>query len=399
MKILHLTRDFPPKTTGGMSVAVGGLVGALAKVGMQNLVVSFDAWRPKSSGASEELDADLVEGEAGEHPLVRVYRVQQPAQLRPLRERVLAESGWTLVHVHDSLLAECAIEWAAAAGCPWLESLHTCQRTQASLRPSAREALSLRAQRASHAHAGLILAPSQAAAESLKARAPELAAKVRVATVGISDGPTARSARTRREAVARGPLLFVGRHADLKGLDELGQACTQLLAAGRPIELELAGGLPVSPKAQRRWRRRWAERFPELEAYTRHLGWLGSDALSAAFARARLLIAPSWWETFGLAVAEAMCHALPVVASDVGGLRELIVDRERGRLVPPRDASGLAAVISEMLDDPSCAWRMGQRGAEFVLGAYNEGVAVRQHLQAYEELSDSMARRAPRARV
>ncbi len=65
-----------------------------------------------------------------------------------------------------------------------------------------------------------------------------------------------------------------------------------------------------------------------------------------------------------LSVMEYMEAGLPVVASDVGGLPELVVDGESGILVPPRDPAALAAALGELIGDPAARRRMGERGRE-----------------------------------
>ena len=67
-------------------------------------------------------------------------------------------------------------------------------------------------------------------------------------------------------------------------------------------------------------------------------------------------------EGFSNAIIEYMAAARPVVATDVGGAREAIIDGETGWVVPPRDSGALAARIIELLRDPARAREMGQRG-------------------------------------
>ena len=69
--------------------------------------------------------------------------------------------------------------------------------------------------------------------------------------------------------------------------------------------------------------------------------------------RATLLVHPARWEGFGLAVLEAMLAGLPVVASNVSSLPELVVDGETGILVRPDDPPALALGIARALEAPS----------------------------------------------
>jgi glycosyltransferase involved in cell wall biosynthesis len=79
-----------------------------------------------------------------------------------------------------------------------------------------------------------------------------------------------------------------------------------------------------------------------------------------------LFVLPSLSEGLGVSVLEAMAAGKAVVASDVGGLSELVVDSATGFLVPPADAKALAAAIGKLLREPTLARAMGRRGAERV---------------------------------
>jgi glycosyltransferase involved in cell wall biosynthesis len=89
--------------------------------------------------------------------------------------------------------------------------------------------------------------------------------------------------------------------------------------------------------------------------------------VAAWLRRADLLVHPARWEGFGLALLEAMLASLPVVATKVSSVPEIVVDGETGLLVPPDDPSGLAAAVSRVLDDPSGYGAAGKAraGAEF----------------------------------
>lgn len=82
--------------------------------------------------------------------------------------------------------------------------------------------------------------------------------------------------------------------------------------------------------------------------------------------RIDIFVLPSLYEGLGVAVLEAMAAAKPVVASRVGGLPELVADRETGFLVPPGDAAALADSIGRLVPEQILMDAMGERGRERV---------------------------------
>jgi glycogen(starch) synthase len=148
----------------------------------------------------------------------------------------------------------------------------------------------------------------------------------------------------------------VGRFGDVKGSRELAAALPMVAERVAGARFVVAGGLPENRKAEARWRRR----MPLCAGRVELPGWLEPRELEARYAAARVLMAPSWHETFGFAVAEAMARGLAVVASDAGGLSELVEHEVTGLLVPPRDPEALAAALVTTLADPSRASAIGQ---------------------------------------
>lgn len=103
-----------------------------------------------------------------------------------------------------------------------------------------------------------------------------------------------------------------------------------------------------------------------LEGVVRLLGSRDDVPLLQAAADVAVLCSDAVVETFPLSVLEAMAGRRPVVATDVGGLREQVVPEETGLLVPEGDAGALGAALLRLLRDPELAERMGAAGRERV---------------------------------
>jgi glycosyltransferase involved in cell wall biosynthesis len=93
------------------------------------------------------------------------------------------------------------------------------------------------------------------------------------------------------------------------------------------------------------------------------LGTLPHDSVTKAWRRCAIAIVPSIWrEPFGLVALEASAAGIPVVASDTGGLPDIIVHGQNGLLVPPADPVALRNALQTLLDDPDLRKRMGVAG-------------------------------------
>ena len=131
---------------------------------------------------------------------------------------------------------------------------------------------------------------------------------------------------------------------------------------------------------------------PHMEALAAQLGiadrvrFAGvSQAVAERLARAQLFVLISRWEGFPLTILEAMRAGLPVVASDVGGVREAVVDGETGFLVPREDVDALAKRLRTLILDASLRRRMGGLGRQRFLQEFTFERMYRKTLQVYED--------------
>lgn len=357
MRVLHLTRDLPPRHHGGLSTAVGGLVRASAHHGLTVAVISFDDWRPARGGAAAPCAPHDEDG-------ITVLRVTHADHLAAVHAAARAFAPH-LVHVHHGMLWPLAAALRSALGVPAVKTVHVVQREMNALRGTAERTRSLAGQEAALAAADRIIVPSRAAAEALAPYGAEVAHRVRIAPHGIDDSAAACACSALRATQpARCALLAAGRFDHVKGTPELFAVLVRVLTARPEARAVVAGGLPANPRGEQQWRRRWLEVAPDpVRARVAFPGWLEPPALARHFRDASALLQPSRFETFGLAALEAMLHGVPVIATRAGALPELVTHDETGLLVPPGDADGLAAHSIALLDDPGRATRLGQTAA------------------------------------
>src|ERR1044072_657930 len=106
------------------------------------------------------------------------------------------------------------------------------------------------------------------------------------------------------------------------------------------------------------------------------------DYLSAS----DVLLLPSEQESFGLAALEAMACEVPVVASRVGGLPEVVTDGETGYLSPAGDIDKMAADAARFLTDDKLRHEMGQRARDSAISRYRTDVVIPQYIDFYEQV-------------
>ena len=167
-------------------------------------------------------------------------------------------------------------------------------------------------------------------------------------------------------------VAFAGRLSEEKGVSTLVDAARKLPA----IPFLIAGDGPL---------------LASLRATAPHnvdfIGHLGCAELGTFYSRARIGVVPSiWLEAFGLVAGEAMAHGLPVVASRIGALPEIVDEGVTGHLFHAGDADDLAARIDALWGDPCRCKAMGLAGREKVKREYTRGVYYARLMRVYEEV-------------
>jgi glycosyltransferase involved in cell wall biosynthesis len=181
-------------------------------------------------------------------------------------------------------------------------------------------------------------------------------------------------------------LLAVGRFVPTKGFDVLLRACRILVRSGVDLHLTLAGD--GSRMAQLRY---LAGRLG-LTGRVSFPGFVTHDRVSDLFLQSDLFVMPSVVDRSGnrdglpTVILEALLHRVPVVATDVSGIFEIIQDGVTGFLVPPGDSRALADAIGRMVGDRARAVEMAERGMARVHEEFDAWRNHRRILELYGEI-------------
>ncbi len=166
--------------------------------------------------------------------------------------------------------------------------------------------------------------------------------------------------RPRPEPTGDLVVVLVARMLWDKGVGEFVEAARQLQATGITARFRLIGapdsGNPasISHSILKTWQDEGC------------IEWLGHRKdIAELLGACHIACLPSYREGLPKSLLEALACGRPVVATDVPGCREVVVDGENGFLVPPRDAASLATALKKLIEDPALRARLGARGRRF----------------------------------
>jgi glycosyltransferase involved in cell wall biosynthesis len=205
------------------------------------------------------------------------------------------------------------------------------------------------------------------------------------ATVVIRNGVHPAAARPADASSAPPRLVMVGRLQAPK--DPLTLVRALATVRGRDFDALLVGAGPERGAVEEEVRRLG------IESSVRLLGER-SDVVEL-LRGADIFVLSTRSEGLPLSILEAMAAGLPVVASKVGGVPELVIDGGTGLLVPAGDPRSLAAAIESLLEDPLHARRLGEAGRARVAEHFDLASVRHAHLDLYRHLLAS--RRLPRS--
>jgi glycogen synthase len=403
MRIAMLSKEYPPHVYGGAGVHVLHLSRELARVarGRHDLEV-------------------LCFGEQSRRLRHRTIRGVPPAFPVPFRDRAQQTLLDTLSRNFSMAAALCAADlvhchtwYTHVAGCvlkqqrgiPLVLTAHSLEprRPWKEQQLGSGYGVSGWIERTAYENADGVIAVSASMSEDVHAVYGVAREKIRVIHNGVD---TARYKPKPDPSVLRGYgidpeipfVLFVGRITPQKGLKHLLRAvsllcpgCQVVLCAADPDTEEMAAEV--------------GRMVAQARAAGHRVLWLSSPVpereIVSLYTHAAVFVCPSVYEPFGITNLEAMACETPVVASSVGGIREVVLDGETGWLIPlesrgredpePKDearfAAELASAVNRLLASPEAARAMGRRARQVVEQRFSWRSVARRTLRFYEELT------------
>lgn len=189
---------------------------------------------------------------------------------------------------------------------------------------------------------------------------------------------------------ARPVIVFVGKIVPNKGVEELVDACAELVKIFPDLQLRLIGGGDASylDKLMHKATQPDGTNFLELK------GYIHKENLPDELAKATVFAAPSWYEGGpGFVYLEAMACGLPVVACSGSGIDEIVTNEVNGLLVPPKNCKALEEALAKILSNKTLAENMGANARSFVLQESDSRDCLKKLESFYEAVIKSHAQK------
>jgi len=180
-------------------------------------------------------------------------------------------------------------------------------------------------------------------------------------------------------------VLSVGRLTPQKGLEYLIRAIPIVASRHPKVRLLVVGDGWVRGELERA-----VSAMPDKRRFI-FTGYIPDSQLPQVFACADVFVVPSVYEPFGIAALEGMAAGVPVVASKVGGLAEIVEHDRTGVHVYPRNPSSIAWGIDRVLSDRDYVRRLVDNAREVVQGSYTWEAVAEKTIRVYERALGAVA--------
>ena len=403
MRVGLFTREYPPQVYGGAGVHVDYLSRELAR----EIEVEVHCWGPQNSDEANlhvrgaEPWSEITEGTEGKFKGALEAFSLNLTQVKALQ-------GIDVVHTHTWYVSMAGYLAKKLYGVPFVLTTHSLEPLRAwkAEQLGSGYAMSSWMERTAILDADAIVAVSKGTKADILRAYPEVdPERIHVIYNGIDLAEYQKTSDT-SALVEFGVdpavpyILFVGRITRQKGVTHLVDAIRHLPA---DTQVVLCAGAPDTPEIAAELR----QKVDEARQHHPRIVWIEKMVTKPQaiqlYSNCQVFCCPSVYEPFGIINLEAMACRAPVVASAVGGIKEVVVEGETGYLVPfdqdpvtsfPTDperfARDLAARLNEMLEDPERCRQFGDAGRKRVEEIFSWTAIAHQTIELYERLIERM---------
>lgn len=176
---------------------------------------------------------------------------------------------------------------------------------------------------------------------------------------------------------SRQKILFLGRLCKEKGIGELLEAVKDLKQEFPQLELYL-GGVWVEDELKKK-----AE---ECKEYVHYLGWIDAKKKDEYLRKCNMFVLPTYFEGLPMSLLEGMAYGCACVASEVGGIPQVMTDGKDGLMIPTKDVQGLKKALKELMQSQELQRELGTNARKRVLENYEISNSVQRLTEIYKEV-------------
>ena len=386
MNIGMLTWEYPPRIVGGIARHCHGLARALATLGHEVHIFTLDfPGAPAFEETEEGVKIHRVASELG-HPNFLTWVLLFNHFIEKRMADVSRKMEFDVLHVHDWLTAPAGITFKHSTGKPMVLTMHSTEHGRSGIHNPDSSTIDGIEWWATYEARKIITTSG-----SMKS---EVCDHFRLPWKKVEIIPNAVDPAKYNASVDRGTVrarygvqqnerlvLSVARLVPQKGIEYLIQAVPNVAWRHPETKFVIVG---------EGWYRDHLQYLAGTTGQAWRInftGFLPDHELVALTRSADVLVIPSVYEPFGIVALEGMAAGVPVVASQVGGLAEIIEHDKTGVLVYPRNPDSIAWGINHVLSNPDHAKWLAQNAREMVQKAYSWKATAKRTVKLYKEVT------------
>lgn len=403
--VLVMALEYPPKA--GTGTCVFELVEGLGSLGYEVTVIAPSPTRPETLRQADVTTHLISPSKATQLKIQQTSTVQgilaMNEDLLAFGQSLLetAERRPDVIHCHDWFTFPAARQLGLQFGIPVVGTAHYTSDPIDEWWGLKPEAELLEQERVLFCDSDKLIVVSQSVRNLIQSVYGVTDDHVRVIYNGLNASPFTRQEsktdqmKKLRASIAAADekiILFVGRLTPQKGVPALFTSASKVISEYPDVRYLLVGEPDSRDSADAI--NRLPQQYPSIRDRIKRLGWVPRKQVAVLYGVADMVVIPSIYETFGYTALEAMASGVPVVASDVGGLAEIIRHGQTGLLVPVHqstdgvhtvDVDKLAEAQLTLLKDEAFARQLATAGQKHVLNEFTIERMVSSTIEVYRQ--------------
>ncbi|MGQ9513764.1 MAG: glycosyltransferase family 4 protein [Thermoproteota archaeon] len=381
MRILMLSWEYPPRKIGGLATHVYELTKALSEMAEVHVVTCSFPGAP---------DTEIINGTFVHR--VNVYQAPSPdfliwtmlmnINLLKASAELVAEERFDVMHCHDWLVAPACITLKHATGGHLVATIHSTESGR-------RHGIHTDYQRVINEIEGWLTYEASRVVCCSWSMVGEVASlfnvprdKIWMIPNGIDTeifkpNPSDDLFRRRFAGLSEKIILYVGRLVPEKGVNVLIGSVPKILSANPNVKFVIVG------EGYDREHLSSLAKYLGVDQRIYFTGYISDEEIKKLLSLAYLQIVPSLYEPFGIVCLEAAASGVPVVASDIGGLSELVEDGVTGLKVPPDNSDAIAYAVNRILSDEVLRESMSKKARERAVERFSIKAMAERTMEMY----------------